>query len=97
MNRATKWFYFANKHKFLGKLVIKLMRLFYSCDIPQNANIGENCSFEHDALGIVISSCARLGSGCKIYQGVTIGAGKGGYPTIGNNVIIFPNSTIAGG
>jgi len=37
-----------------------------------------------------------LGENCEIYQNVTIGAGKGGYPTIGNNVIIYGNSTICG-
>lgn len=52
--------------------------------------------FAHNGLGIVISSEAKIGDNCKIYQNVTIGAGNGGYPTIGNNVIIFPNSVIAG-
>ena len=97
MNRATKWFYFAKKHKILGKIVLKFMRWFYSCDIPSNVTIGDNCSFEHNALGVVVSSMATIGNNCKIYHGVTIGAGKNGYPKIGNNVVIFPNSTIVGG
>lgn len=37
-----------------------------------------------------------MGNGCRIYQYVTIGAGKGGYPTIGKNVTIYPNCTILG-
>ena len=97
MNKATKRVYFAQKHKILGKLSVKLNRFFYSCDIPRNTNIGKNCSFEHNALGVVVSSQAKIGDNCKIYHGVTIGAGSGGYPAIGNNVTIFPNSTIAGG
>ena len=97
MNKATKWFYFAKRHKILGRLVIKLMRVFFSCDIPKGLTIGENCVFEHNALGVVISREVIVGDNCRIYQGVTIGAGAGGYPKIGNNVTIFPNSTIAGG
>ena len=97
MNNATKWFYFSQNHKVLGKIVTKLNRLIYSCDIPQNPNIGKGCSFEHNGLGIVISSQARIGENCKIFQGVTIGAGKDGYPMIGNNVKIYANCTIAGG
>lgn len=37
-----------------------------------------------------------MGSNCKIYQHVTIGAGHGGYPTLGDNVTIYSNCTICG-
>jgi len=97
MSKATKWFYFSQKHKLIGRLISKLMRWFFSCDISPNANIGKNCNFEHNALGVVISSMATIGDNCKIYHGVTVGAGEGGYPTIGNNVVIFTNATIIGG
>ena len=59
--------------------------------------IGKDCSFEHNALGVVISRMSSVGDRCKIYQGVTIGAGKDGYPTIGSDVVIYPNVTIIGG
>lgn len=50
----------------------------------------------HNGLGVVISSEAKIGDNCVIYQHVTIGAGKDGYPTIGNNVTIYSNTVIIG-
>ena len=97
MNKATALFYFGKKHPWWKVLVGKTMRLLFSCDIAPDAKIGENCSFEHNALGIVVSSMATVGDNCKIYHGVTIGAEKGRYPTLGDNVTIFPNYTIVGG
>lgn len=53
-------------------------------------------------LGIVIGYKVQIGEGCKIYHNVTIGTKEtqnfkeGRYPTIGDNVIIYPNSIIIG-
>jgi serine acetyltransferase len=53
-------------------------------------------------IGIVIGYKAKIGYGCKIYHNVTIGTKEtqnfkeGKYPSIGNNVIIYPNSIIIG-
>ena len=97
MNKATSLFYFGKRHPRLRPIVGALMRMMFSCDIAMNTTVGDGCSFEHNALGIVISSDAEMGDHCKIYHGVTIGAGKGGYPTLGNNITVFPNATIVGG
>lgn len=51
---------------------------------------------EHNGLGVVISSEVTMGSNCRIYQHVTIGAGNGGYPTILDNVTIYSGATICG-
>lgn len=51
-------------------------------------------------FGVVIGRGVRLGSDCKIYQGVTIGSKLEdgvAYPVIGNNVTIYANSVIIGG
>lgn len=53
-------------------------------------------------IGIVIGNKVKIGQGCKIYHNVTIGTKEtqnfenGRYPSIGNNVIIYPNSIIIG-
>ena len=75
------------------------MRTVYACDLPLNNNggIGSNCVFEHNALGVVISNEVTIGANCRVYQHVTISAGNGGYPKIGNNVTIYANTTIVGG
>ena len=100
MNRATKLFYIGRKYPFLKKIICVWLRVIYSCDLPLNKNkgaIGHNCVFEHNALGVVVSNEVELGDNCRVYQHVTIGAGKGGYPKIGNNVTIYANTTIIGG
>lgn len=96
MNLATKFLYFQCRHRKLGRLSAKLMRVIFSCDITFLKKIGDNNSLEHNGLGIVLSREVTIGSNCRIYQHVTIGAGRGGYPTIGNNVTIYPNCTICG-
>lgn len=58
--------------------------------------MGGGNSLEHNALGIVISSKVVIGDNCRIYQHVTLGSGKDGYPTIGNNVIIYTGATVCG-
>lgn len=59
-------------------------------------NGGGGNTLEHNGLGVVISRMAIIGNDCRIYQHVTIGAGKGGYPIIGNNVTIYANSVVVG-
>lgn len=39
----------------------------------------------------------KVGNGARIYQGVTIGMGRGGYPTLGEGVTVLPNSVVVGG
>lgn len=50
----------------------------------------------HGILGIVISSDAYIGYNVYISHQVTIGASKGGAPTIGNNVYIGPGAKLFG-
>ena len=49
---------------------------------------------------IVVTKGAKIGRNLTLHQGVTIGKSFGGkkygYPTIGDNVIIYPNSVIVG-
>ena len=58
--------------------------------------ISGGTTFEHNALGVIISREVSIGTNCKIYQHVTIGAGRGGYPEIGDNVTIYSNCVIVG-
>ena len=64
--------------------------------ISKNAQFGSNLTFGHP-LSIVIGDGVKIGDGVLIYQNVTIGKKNNQYPTIGNNVIIFPNVVIVGG
>lgn len=96
MNPATKLWYFQYKHPRFKKIAGIISRLLFACEASCK-QMGDGNLLEHNGLGVVISSMAVLGSNCKIYQGVTLGSGRGGYPVIGNNVTIYTNSTICGG
>lgn len=76
--------------------------MVYSNHIPAGIQIGENTEFEHHGLGCVIHEKAIIGSNCKIFQNVTIGAKwpEGSkcdcVPKIGNNVQIGCSAVIIG-
>ena len=93
-NGRTKFYLSCLKRK-------KLLRL--SCSklkkrgiyISNPLNIGNNFTIGHP-LSIVIGSGVKVGDNVTVYHGVTIGQKNGGYPSIGDNVIIYPNSIIVG-
>lgn len=77
-------------------------------DIHPGATIGNAFMIDH-GTGVVIGETAIIGDNVKLYQGVTLGArsfptdeggnpvkGLARHPVIGNNVIIYANSTILG-
>ena len=96
MNRATRLYYWGLHHPRFRRVVGVLLRLVYSCDLGFSERMGGGNVFEHNALGIVISREVTMGSHCRIYQNVTIGSGRGGYPTIGDNVIIYAGAVLCG-
>lgn len=77
-------------------------------DIHPGASIGPGLFIDH-GTGVVIGETTVIGTGVRIYQGVTLGAlslprdaGEKLYktkrhPTIEDNVIIYSNTTILGG
>lgn len=50
----------------------------------------------HNGFGVVISQEVTIGNDCTIYQYVSIGSGKNGYPTFENKCVIFSNAVIVG-
>lgn len=73
-------------------------------DIHPGATVGRSFFIDH-GTGIVIGETAQIGSGVKLYQGVTLGAlsvqkhfaTKKRHPTLGDNVVVYANATILGG
>ena len=78
-------------------------------DIHPGARIGSHFFIDH-GTGVVIGETCEIGSRVKLYHAVTLGARsfqkdeqgrirKGGkrHPTVEDDVIIYPNSTILGG
>lgn len=77
-------------------------------DIHPGARIGHYFSIDH-GTGVVIGETTVIGNNVKLYQGVTLGAksfpldaagnpikGIDRHPKIGNDVIIYSNSTVLG-
>lgn len=100
MNRVYKWY--LRMHRSNSKLIKRLieiyLRIIFSCDIPSEVEIGENCRFGHNALGVVIGPNVVIGKNCRIGHNVTIGGRNGNprVPIIGDNVLIGAGSIILG-
>lgn len=67
-----------------------------SCDLAYCKNIGKGFVLMH-GFGTVFNSFIKIGNNCTVLHNVTIGAGKNGVPTIGNNVYIGAGAIIIGG
>ena len=75
-------------------------------DINPGAQIGEYFFIDH-GTGIVVGETSVIGSNVKMYQGATLGAmSPAGMPTdpsarrhpkVGDNVVLYANSTLLGG
>jgi serine O-acetyltransferase len=78
-------------------------------DIHPGARIGPGFFIDH-GTGVVIGETCDLGTGVKLYQGVTLGAlsfprdaagniirGMKRHPTLENDVVVYANATILGG
>lgn len=64
--------------------------------IGRGAKIAAVPSLPHGLHGIYISRYAAIGSGCRIYQNVTIGEVGGKAPQIGNDCLIGANAVLIG-
>lgn len=67
----------------------------YNCIISPIANIKGVIHFAHP-LGVVIGAGCSIGKNCTIFQNVTIGQKNNLYPTIGDNVTIYPGAVVIG-
>lgn len=92
----------------LPRMISELAHSVTGIDIHPGATIGERFVIDH-GTGVVIGATAIIGNNVKIYQGVTLGArsfvtddsnnpvkGIPRHPIIGNDVVIYANSTILG-
>lgn len=64
--------------------------------IGRGAAIAGVPSLPHGLHGIYISRYAKLGSGCRIYQNVTIGEVSGKAPQIGDGCLIGAGAVLVG-
>lgn len=67
----------------------------YGIDVGNGARLGSGLSLPHP-IGIVIGAGVRVADRVTLYQHVTLGRGRGGYPTIDSDVTIFPGAVVVG-
>lgn len=71
-----------------------LNKIMNGVDWFYQINLSKHFLAEHP-IGSVLGR-AKYGDYFFIYQGVVVGANKGLYPVIGNNVVMYSNSKILG-
>lgn len=110
VNTITQIFWHSFVNYFNAKTSLERQKAQLKCDyinryfgsfIPMNPNLNW-FNTPHGFSGIFISTAAKIGKGCTIFQNVTIGSNtlldskSAGAPTIGDNVYIGAGATIIG-
>ena len=100
IHRLAHWFWKNGLH-WLGRFTSHLGRWFTGIEIHPGAKIG-SCVFIDHGMGVVIGETAEVGTGCTIYQGVTLGGtslepGTKRHPTLGDGVIVGAGAKVLGG
>lgn len=90
--------FYLKRISLLPQILMRLIRILFSCDLPYTVKLGENVVLAHNGLGVVIHQDAIIGSNTKICQNVTIGEknGSNSCPKIGNNVFIGTGAAVMG-
>lgn len=83
----------------IPRLLNYIARFLTGIDIHPGAKIANGIMIDH-GMGVVIGETAEVGTGCLIYQGVTLGgtgkeSGKR-HPTLKDNVVIGSGAKILG-
>ena len=97
---------YARKVAMIPRMMSEYAHSQTGIDINPGATIGEYFFIDH-GTGVVVGETSIIGDNVKLYQGATLGAlspagmptnpGVRRHPKIGNNVVIYANSTLLGG
>lgn len=91
-------FFHNKKIPVLPGLLMRTIRIIYSCDLPVNLKLAKGVLLKHNGLGVVIHPNAIIGENTVIYQNVSIaGRNNRGTPVIGRNVFIGAGACVLGG
>ncbi|HWA36444.1 MAG TPA: serine O-acetyltransferase [Burkholderiales bacterium] len=100
VHRLAHWFW-THGFRWAGRFTSNVGRWLTGIEIHPGAKIG-SCVFIDHGVGVVIGETAEVGSGCTIYQGVTLGGtslypGTKRHPTLGAGVIVAAGAKVLGG
>ncbi|MDE5832625.1 MAG: serine acetyltransferase [Desulfovibrio sp.] len=92
----------------IPRIIAEMAHSATGIDIHPGASIGENFFIDH-GTGVVIGETCVIGQGCRLYQGVTLGAlsfpknsdgtltkGIPRHPILEDNVTVYAGATILG-
>lgn len=90
---------FAKSLLFIIGAYYLFLRLITGIQLPLGTRVMGGVRFPHWSCIVIAQSCS-IGKNCTIHQGVTIGQSHfgrhQGYPTIGDNVLIYAGAKICG-
>ena len=89
-----------NKNRKCKEIIRRKLLTKYKIDVGIETEIGRNLNPQHVEIGGMILR-GKIGENCVIYHQVTMGQKEygicgGGYPEIGDNVIIYTGAKIIG-
>ena len=97
---------YARKVAMIPRMMSEYAHSQTGIDINPGATIGEYFFIDH-GTGVVVGETSINGDNVKLYQGATLGAlspagmptnpGVRRHPKVGNNVVLYANSTLLGG
>lgn len=71
------------------------LRSRYGVIVSDRAVIGNDVQLMHYP-GVIVGIGVTVGARTKLYQHVTLGQSHGGYPTIGEDVIVYAGAVVCG-
>jgi serine O-acetyltransferase len=72
----------------LGRF-LSAFELYYSADIDEGLKINHG-------MGLVVGARVHVGKRAVLHHNVTLGEGKGGRPTLGDDVMLYPGCSVLG-
>jgi len=92
----TARYLFLKKREALALPISNAGRYWSLSELYYSAAIGKGLKINH-GIGLIVGARSVIGENCLLHQNITIGDRKGGRPTLGNNIIVYPGASILGG
>lgn len=83
----------------LGVVFTVMLRVLCGADIPRSVIAGPGLRIAHGGSGLVVHPDVRLGAGCVLFQGVTLGVSGRSMdaPTLDDRVYVGAGAVVLGG